>query len=173
MNKIASKLALASLIVVQSFSINAEEDSHKSHAAPSKKQLELPADVKPLLTQEMQHIKQGMMDLIPLIASGQWNGIAEIAKKMQGSYIMKQQLTKEQMHALHTSLPPAFIALDQNFHRSAGMLAHVAEEKKSELVNFYFYKLTESCGQCHSQYAQQRFPAFADQGKAKDHAKHH
>ncbi len=171
MHKTYSKLLLATLVFTASFSINAEDKAHQTHVTASK-QLELPADVKPLLTQEMQQIQQGMMDLIPLIASGQWDGIAEIAKKMQNSYIMKQKMTQEQMHALHKSLPPAFIALDQNFHRSAGMLAHVAEEKKSELVNFYFYKLTESCGQCHSQYAQQRFPAFAEKSKS-DHAQHH
>ncbi|MDQ7090110.1 MAG: hypothetical protein Q9M50_05625 [Methylococcales bacterium] len=82
---------------------------------------------------------------------------------------MKQKLTPEQMQALHKSLPAAFIHLDHNFHRSAGMLAHVAEEKKMELVNFYVYKLTEACVQCHTHYAQQKFPALSQVSKPTKH----
>ncbi|NOQ37052.1 MAG: hypothetical protein GQ569_14365 [Methylococcaceae bacterium] len=162
------KILITTLAFTLPLTVNAEDEHHQTQASENTA-LALPADIKPLLTKEMQQIQLGMMNLLPAISSGQWDKIAEIAKEMQGSYIMKQQLTKEQMQTLHKTLPPAFIGLDQNFHRLAGMLAHVAEERKSELVNFYFYKLTESCGQCHSQYAQQRFPAFAEQGNKEHH----
>ena len=170
MKKISSKLILSAIIFATTLNIQAEP-AHHAQKAESAAGLQLPDDVKPLLTQEMQMLQKGMMDLMPAIASGQWDKIVEIAKKMESSYIMKQKMTKEQMQALHKSLPAAFIHLDHNFHGYAGMLAHVAEEKKSELVTFYAYKLTESCVQCHSQFAQQKFPAFAE--KSTKHSKHH
>jgi hypothetical protein len=164
-NSFYSKLLAALIFSILSFNSQAESNQHEKKATV----LQLPADIKPLLLEEMQQLQQGMMNLIPAVVSGNWDEITNIAKKMQHSYIMKQKLTSKQMHSLHQSLPPAFIDLDHNFHRSAGMLAHVAEEKKMELVNFYVYKLTESCVQCHSKYAQQRFPALNNVNKSIKH----
>lgn len=165
MNSFYSKLLVALIFPILSFNIQAESNLHEKKATI----LKLPAEIKPLLLEEMQQLQQGMMHLIPAVVSGNWDEIANIAEKMQHSYIMKQKLTSLQMKSLHQSLPPAFIHLDHNFHRSAGMLAHVAKEKKRELVTFYVYKLTEACVQCHSQYAQQRFPALNDLSQPKKH----
>ena len=77
---------------------------------------------------------------------------------MRDSYVMKHQLSSAQRNAIHQSLPPTFIELDRGFHRSAGMLAHAAKSRNSELVNFYFYKLVDTCVACHSKYAGDRFP---------------
>ena len=161
----SSKLLVIFIVSILSFNIQAESNVHEKNATT----LQLPTDIKPLLLEEMRQLQQGMMNLIPAIVSGNWDEITNIAKKMQHSYIMKKKLTSEQMQALHKSLPAAFIHLDHNFHRSAGMLAHVAEEKKMELINFYIYKLTESCVQCHTKYAQQRFPALNNFSKSTKH----
>ena len=165
MNSFYSKLLAALICSILSLNIQAESNLHEKNATV----LQLPADIKPLLLEEMQQLQQGMMNLIPAMVRGNWDEIANIAKKMQHSYIMKQKLTSKQMQSLHQSLPQAFIHLDHNFHCSAGMLAHVAEEKKMELVNFYVYKLTEACVQCHSKYAQQRFPALNNFSKPTKH----
>lgn len=165
MNFFYSKLLVPLILSILSFNIQAESNVHEKKATV----LQLPADIKPLLLEEMQQLQQGMMNLTPAVVSGNWDEITHIAKKMQHSYIMKQKLTPKQMQSLHQSLPSAFIHLDHNFHRLAGMLAHVAEEKKMELVNFYVYKLTEACVQCHSQYAQQRFPALNNFSKPTKH----
>jgi len=115
-------------------------------------------EIKQLLQQEMQAIQSGMMSLIPVIASGDWEQVATIGKQLEGSYILKQKLSIEQRHALHKSLPTGFIKQDQAFHRSAGMLAHAAEMGHADIVNFYFYKLIAACVACHTEYATHRFP---------------
>ena len=142
------------LFLTLSFGLRAEYVDHKKKATT----FQISKEIKPILRQEMQQLQQGMQDLIPAIISGDKEKIITIAQKMQHSYILKQKLTKEQKQDLHKNLPPTFIQLDQNFHRLAGMLAHTAKKEKRELVNFYFYKLTEACVQCHAKYAQQKFP---------------
>ncbi len=127
--------------------------------------LDIPADIKPILKKEMLAVEKGMQQLVSSIAKGDWDKTAEIGKQIQASYIMKQSLTAEQMKQLHHSLPEQFIKQDHAFHQYAGMLAHAAEVKNTDVVNFYFYKMNESCVQCHSRYAQERFPAFSIQPK--------
>jgi hypothetical protein len=132
--------------------------------------LNLEAELSQLLRQEMQAIQTGMMSLMPAIASGDWDKVAGIGKNMQGSYILKQKLTAEQRHALHRSLPAEFIKRDQAFHQDAGMLAHAAEMGHPDIVNFYLYKLTTACVECHTEFATQRFPNL---GLKPESAHHH
>ncbi len=152
----SSYLKISILALCSIFSVNSQAESKTHDKRPTA--IELPSEIKSLLRQEMQQLQQGMQALLPAIVSGDNNKITAIAQKMQHSYIMKQKLTPKQMHVLHKNLPPAFIQLDQKFHGFASMLAHVAEENKSELISFYFYKLTETCVECHRKYAQKRFP---------------
>ena len=137
---------------------------HKQHA-----HMQLDAEIHQLLQQEMQAIQTGMMSLVPAIASGDWEKVAEIGKNIEGSYLLKQKLTTEQRHALHKSLPAAFIKYDQAFHHSAGMLAHAAEEGHSDIVSFYFYKLSAACVECHTEFATERFPNLAVKKSAGHH----
>lgn len=124
--------------------------------------LNFPEDIKSLLKQEMLAVEKGMQELVSTIAVGDWQKTAKIGKQIQASYIMKQSLTTEQMKYLHHSLPGQFIKLDHRFHDFAGMLAHAAEVKNADVVNFYFYKMSDSCVQCHSRYAKERFSGFSD-----------
>ena len=123
--------------------------------------LHLSTGLTKLLQQEMQAIQQGMQSLIPAIVSGNWQAVAETSDRIQHSYIMKQQLTAEQRQELQLSLPQGFRELDQSFHHSAGMLAHAARMKNVDVVNFYFYKLTDTCVACHTRFAVNRFPGLA------------
>ncbi|NOQ13153.1 MAG: hypothetical protein GQ583_01555 [Methyloprofundus sp.] len=144
----------------------------EEHAKPSVQHvdMQLDEDIHQLLQQEMQAIQQGMMSLIPAIASGDWEKVAVIGKTIEGSYLLKQKLTIEQRHALHKSLPAGFIKQDQAFHHSAGMLAHAAEMGHPDIVNFYFYKLSTACVQCHAEFATDRFPGLvAKQSEAHHH----
>jgi hypothetical protein len=115
-----------------------------------------------LLKQEMNAIQEGMQALIPAIVSGNWQEVADIAGHIRDSYIMQQQLTDTQMEELQHALPPAFLELDQAFHHSAGMLAHAAEMHNPDVVNFYLYKLTDTCVACHGKFAGYRFPGLVD-----------
>ena len=145
-------------------------DEHVKPAGVQHTDVQLDDEVHQLLKQEMQAIKNGMMSLVPAIASGDWEQVSEIGKKIESSYLLKQKLSVEQRHALHKSLPAGFIKQDQAFHHSAGMLAHAAEMGHADIVNFYFYKLNAACVECHSEYATHHFPNLAVK---KDAAHHH
>ena len=135
------------------------------------------ADLSPqlrnLFSQEMRELQKGMTEILPLYVSGGWAEIAVIAGKMEDSYVLKQNLSTEQMDELHAKLPGAFIELDQQFHYLAGMLEHAAEMEKVELVGFYFSRMSEACVSCHIQYATQRFPALAPKPQAHKQANDH
>ncbi len=119
---------------------------------------DLSAEVRTLLKKEMAALEKGMKLIIPAVISGNMQDIEKIAGQMKNSYILKQQMSKHQMHELHQKLPHGFLKQDGEFHRLAGMLEHVAKEKNTELVGFYYSKLVESCVSCHSDYATHRFP---------------
>ncbi len=130
----------------------------------------LSPELRQLLSSEMKALQEGMMSIIPMYISGQWGNIEATAKKMKDSYILKQQLSKKQLKELHTMLPQSFIKKDKEFHYLAGMLEHVAKEKKVELINFYFSELTKSCVGCHSDFAIHKFPKLkSDEDKGDDH----
>jgi hypothetical protein len=122
-----------------------------------------------LLNQEMGLIQQGMMDMIPAIAAGEWEKVAATGQKIKESFILKQKLTDAQKEELHRVLPEQFIEMDMEFHKSAGMLAHAAEMKNADVVNFYFYKMNAACVSCHGKYAAERFPGLAKGGEEGHH----
>jgi len=126
--------------------------------------------LRELFSKEMVELQSGMIDIIPLYISGKLDDIATIAHKMKSSYVLKKNLSQSQMHELHSKLPGSFIELDQHFHYLAGMLEHVAKMEKIELVGFYISEMGETCVRCHSEYATQRFPAFAP--KKQDEQSH-
>ena len=134
-----------------------EDKHHESHTIEEGSELQISNDLKVVLNQEMNGIEAGMMKIIPAIAAGDWETIANIAKKIKNSFILKQKLTQEQIEELHQSLPAEFIEMDHGFHATAGKLAHAAHQHDGELVNFYFYKLHSQCTKCHSKYASERF----------------
>lgn len=129
----------------------------------------LSPELRELLAKEMIAIQNGMVSIIPAYSSGNWGEIAITAGKIERSYILKQSLTESQVHELHSALPPSFIEKDQKFHYMAGMLEHVAKERKSELINFYFSKMTGSCVDCHSVFATKKFPALSSKEKNEEH----
>jgi hypothetical protein len=122
------------------------------------------------LSMEMQAVQAGMVGIIPALAAGNWEEIAAIGTRIRDSYIMRQSLTPAQLQELHETLPPDFQALDARFHEDAGMLIHVAEAKKPELVGYYVGRMMEACVACHSRHATDKFPALAGQAGADAHA---
>jgi len=130
----------------------------------------LSPEVRALLGEEMLAIQNGMMSVIPAYASGNYAEIALIAEQVKNSYILKQDMTRQQMHELHQKLPDSFIQLDQQFHSYAGLLEEAARKNNDELISFYFSKLVESCSNCHSQHARYKFPAFGKQDEENTHS---
>ena len=157
-------------LTVFSISVYAEEKHGHETKKESNGVESLSPELRKLLSKEMVALQSGMMAVIPAYVSGHWSEIEAIGHKMKGSYILKQSLSEEQMHELHSKLPQDFIKLDQRFHYLAGMLSHAAQNKKPELVGFYFAELSESCLACHSQFATHKFPELAHKKGADDHS---
>ena len=166
MRNIVRMVILALLIPTMGYG----EEKH-SHAEPEMKVgIEaLSKGLRDVLSKEMIAIQNGMVSIIPAYNSGNWNEIKMIPDKIENSYILKQSLTEEQVHELHAVLPEGFLKTDQNFHYLAGMLQHVASEKKEELVNFYFSEMNRSCLNCHAAFATHKFPALAEKETISDH----
>ncbi len=166
-------LAIVIIMVTTCCFVNISHASGKkqpeAHKTEKVFELHLSPDLDELFRQEMNKIETGMRKIFTAISAGNWDTIAQIAKKLKNSFILKQKITPKQIDELHSSLPKEFIAMDRNFHSTAGKLAHSALEHDGELVNFYFYKLYEKCTKCHSQYASERFPNFksVQQGKGE------
>jgi uncharacterized protein with von Willebrand factor type A (vWA) domain len=129
----------------------------------------LSPDVRALLGQEMLAIQNGMMSVISAYASGNYAEIASIAEQIKNSYVLEQDMTRQQMHELHQKLPDSFIQLDQQFHSYAGLLEEAARKNNDELIGFYFSKMVDSCADCHSQHAKHKFPAFGIQDEENTH----
>jgi hypothetical protein len=130
-------------------------------AAPAAGVVALSPGLRELFKLEMLGLQGAMLELIPKVVAGDWEGIAESAARIRGGFVLAQQLTPAQREELHRALPAAFLERDAEFHEIATGLEHAAHRKQAELVSFYVYKLTEGCVGCHARYAQTRFPAFA------------
>lgn len=145
---------------------NAKPDAeHAHHMKPLTTQgVQLSADLLALLNKEMGLIQEGMMNMVPAIAAGEWGKVSAIGQKIKASFILKQKLTDAQKEELNQVLPQQFIEMDMDFHKSAGMLAHAAEKKNADVVNFYFYKMNTACVSCHGKYAARRFPGVTNGG---------
>ena len=169
LSKRITMITVAVLLIIPQ-TILAEGEDHAAKRQVDN-DIHLSAGLSHLLNQEMVAIEKGMQDLVPAISSGEWEAVASIAQKISDSFIMKQKLTATQKEELHQVLPQHFIEMDQDFHSSAGMLAHAAEMKNSDVVNFYFFKLNNSCVACHSKYATQRFPGLVE-GNEEGRHKH-
>jgi cytochrome c556 len=132
--------------------------------------LVLQPDLLALLRAEMREITTGVQKIPVAIAQADWETLAQTGKLIQSSYIMAKALTKEQAEALESGLPARFKQIDSEFHARAGKLVHAAEARDFELSSHHYSRLIESCAQCHSLYAQARFPAF---GPTEAHGHQH
>ena len=147
-------------ILLSPMSFGEDHLKHEEHENTSGVEM-LSDNLRNLLSQEMQALQSGMMSIIPAYISGNWGDIETTAGKMKSSYLLKQSLTENQKKELHSVLPDEFIKKDQRFHYLAGMLEHAAKYEKTELVNFYFSEMNESCVGCHAVFATHRFPALS------------
>lgn len=165
------RLFVSILIYIMATATGYAENAHDHEQEAQRHGVQaLSPGLRDLLTREMLALQQGMMSVVPAYASGDWKQIEIIAAKIKNSYILQQSLTDKQKEELHSLLPPEFIEKDEHFHYLAGMLEHVAQAKKPELVNFYFSEMNQSCADCHAAFATHRFPAFKQEQKKGEHA---
>jgi len=160
-----ASVSLSCLALAESEAGHTEDHLKKAQAVTT-----LSPAIRELLTQEMKSIQKSMAEMLPLIVSGDWHSVSQHAAKIAAGHIMKQKLTAAQAQELMATLPQGFKELDNSFHSAANMMSHVAKEQHIELVTFYYYRLTESCIGCHSQYATHRFPALIKEPAGGQHS---
>jgi hypothetical protein len=114
-----------------------------------------------LLVKEMVLIDQGMGELTSAISAGDWKAVAGVASKIEGSFILKQSLSEEDVHQLHKALPDTFVEMDIAFHGRAGDLAHAAHTGDAEMAVYHYSRMLEGCVNCHARYAPASFPGLA------------
>jgi hypothetical protein len=122
--------------------------------------LPLSAKHRAALIAEMLGVKAGVAELSGSFAMGEWKATAQQAERIRDSYIMKQKLTSSELAELEHALPADFIDKDSEFHSHANGLAHAAMAHNYELEVFYFSKIMEGCGACHTRYATDVFKGF-------------
>lgn len=157
-------LALATLLLAVTGATAQVHDHAPAPGAspdPASGVVALSPGLRELFKLEMAGLQGAMLELVPAVASGDWEAIARTAARIRGGFVLAQQLTVEQREELHRALPAGFLDRDAEFHATAEALEHAAHRKQADLVPFYVYKLTEGCVGCHSRFAQARFPGFA------------
>jgi hypothetical protein len=117
-----------------------------------------------LFAEEMVAILQASQQIVAALVAGDHALVAKNAQAIHDSFILDRNLTAQDRKALETAVPPAFLELDGAFHQMAAKLADAGRHKDTELQNYYFGRMLETCGTCHRQYATDKFPAFG--GKA-------
>ena len=120
--------------------------------------------LKGLLADEMQQVAAATSDLALAITTGDHATVHRLSNAVRDSFILKQSLTEQDKKDLMSAVPPEFVALDRHFHGLAGKLANEAEKKNSELQNFYFSRMLETCTTCHARFAADRFPGLTEPG---------
>ena len=155
MNRMLSVLTLLFALAIASTAIRAEAPEHPAET------LSLPPELMALLQAEMREITIGVQKVPVAIAQADWEVLHQTGESIRSSYIMSKALTKEHIEILESSLPERLKQLDSEFHARAGSLAQAAQARNFELASYHYSRLVESCANCHSLYAKNRFPGFA------------
>lgn len=122
--------------------------------------LELPERFLNILREEMNQLNGGMGALFSYMVRGQGQEAAAIAMNIHNSFILKQELSKEELSQLVSLLPEQFVNLDRGFHQLAEEISvtlNNGELKKSAQI---YGQMVDACVNCHSQFATERFPGF-------------
>lgn len=150
---------LAAFVVFGSLVLGSANANAAEGDAPNQG-LGLSPDLLDLLRAEMREISGGVQGLALSLATADWQSIQETSTKIRASYILEKQLTPAQLGELVKALPEQFKHLDAEFHQRAERIGAAAAARDPELVVFHYSRLLESCANCHSLYASERFPGF-------------
>ncbi|KAF0166226.1 MAG: hypothetical protein FD157_845 [Rhodocyclaceae bacterium] len=117
--------------------------------------------LKQMLSEEMLSVKQAVKMILDGLIVGDHPLVATQAQQIHDSFILARGLTEQDKKDLMKAATPEFLKLDGEFHLTAKKLADSALRKDYELQRFYYSRLVDSCQNCHSQYATDKFPAFS------------
>lgn len=129
------------------------------HAAAAAGSLQMSVELRQLFQQEMIALLTGTQTIAASLPVADWQTIAATSATIRHSYVLERKLTRAQEDEL-ARLPAEFQGLDATFHLRAEKLERAAVARDAEAVAFQFSRLLESCTECHSRYAREKFPAF-------------
>lgn len=142
----------------------AERNSHgqasTDHPRPEK--LVLPNPLQAVLREEMRLIETGMGELLGHLAQGRKSAAIEVAERIQKSFVLKQELSGEDLQLLVSLLPEEFVTQDRGFHANAGKLAESVRQGDFASAVQIYGDMAQSCVSCHVRYAGNRFPTLVD-----------
>jgi hypothetical protein len=118
------------------------------------------------LIKEMHSINKNYQELVSNLSQGKWKKVIENSHNIHSAFILKQELSEEDMADLHLILPERFIEMDSKFHDHALKLAMAAKAKDGELASIYSGKMMDGCVSCHQVYAKDRFEGFSTHEEA-------
>lgn len=122
--------------------------------------VELPERFLEILRQEMNQLNGGMGSLFSYMIRGQGEEASAVATNIHNSFILKQELSKEELSQLVSLLPEKFVNLDRGFHELAEKIATALNSGDFRKSGQIYGQMVDACINCHSQYATQRFPEF-------------
>ncbi|MFO7606726.1 MAG: hypothetical protein R6W72_10540 [Desulfurivibrionaceae bacterium] len=121
----------------------------------------LPPRVKSLLLREMNAILAASQTILEALVQGNDRIVAEEARAIHDSFIMKLEMTPEDKKALLAAVPDTFLSRDRDFHELSARLADAALEGDRTGQEKLFNKMVAACTECHAKHALDRFPGLA------------
>lgn len=120
----------------------------------------LPPRVRGLLIQEMQAILGATKAILDALVRGEDVIVADNARAIHDSFIMKQEMTEADREALIDTVPPGFLERDRQFHELSARLAGAARRGDKPQQAALFADMLDACTGCHARFARGRFPGF-------------
>lgn len=122
----------------------------------------LTSKLQDLLRREMISIDGASRDILSALVAGRDDQVADLAQQIHDSFILQQEMTAEDRQNLMAAVPEGFVRMDRRFHELAAELAQAADAGDRQVQHERFARMLEACSACHSRYATDRFPRYAD-----------
>lgn len=130
--------------------------------------LDLPPRFSELIRAEMREIEGAMQEELSHLARAEAAEGAELARRIEASFVMKARMSDAERKELRSLLPETFLAFDRDFHRRAGRMAKAFEAGDFDTAADLYAEMNRACVRCHSRFATERFPAFTGGGAGAD-----
>ena len=131
-------------------------------ASPDASVTKLSDETRNLFKAEMSFIKSGMDEILYAMISGDDEKVQKIAGEIRDSFIFTKSLKQHNVDELK-KLPKQFFVYDADLHGGASDLANAAEFDDKEGMKKNYFKMVNSCLQCHSTFATHRFTNFIEE----------
>jgi len=155
-------ILILTILMVGGLSLAAAADSSQQPSTTdSAVGSSLPPKLRALLIQEMLALSEASKQIVDALVRGQDDVVAENAQGMHDSFIMAQEMSEEDEHALHSALSHAFIERDEAFHELSAQLADAARAGDRSKQRVLFAEILDACVACHAAHATDRFPSLA------------